>query len=142
MLVYRLFAEVVGLALFDRHCTGRADAEAESGTVAQFVSNDLRFAVHQLDGPFGAGADACAAAVAGFFIDFHDLADPFHFLVLLDLHFRGLAGVRTSRVIGLLKTRIPVRESHRLDPRQCGEGSQVVFKMVDWRRGSACAGMF
>jgi len=74
LLVGGLLIKVGRLALLQRQRSGRAHAQAEAGTVAQVVADDPGLAVHQLDSPLGARSHAGTAAIAQFFVDFHDLS--------------------------------------------------------------------
>jgi hypothetical protein len=90
------FVELRRLALFDRYRVLRAFAQARPEAVAVGLAEELRFAVDDFKGAFGAGYDTGAAAVAFIFVDFYYFSECFlsHFVSFSALFLNSGQGFR------------------------------------------------
>lgn len=112
---YRKNGKLRSLTNLQGQSPGRTDGQADSSSVTQFFFYHLGFAVFQNQCPFCTGTNACPAAVAQFFVDFHNgsrcqfihliyglVVSTFHHFNAFTLYHRfDLLYVGTSRVVAL-----------------------------------------
>jgi len=70
--------ECLGRTFFDTDRTSRAMSETRAQTITEFVGDEPRLPVDDLNGAFGAAWHALPAAVALVWIDVHDFSRGFH----------------------------------------------------------------
>jgi hypothetical protein len=70
-----LLVEVGCLPLLNAQSAGGTDSQAEASAIAQFLAHHTRLPIHDLDGTLGTWCHTCAAAIAEFLINPHNLSN-------------------------------------------------------------------
>jgi hypothetical protein len=73
------------LPLLDAERPGGTDCQTEASPIAQFIADNPRFAVHDLNGPLGTRGDTQPATVAQLLVNAYNLAFDHRLSIPLDL---------------------------------------------------------
>ena len=73
-MAYGNFVELIGFAFDDTYRVLRTFTQTSAESVAVFIGDQFRFAVDDLDRPFGTSGNALAATVAEGFVDLNDFS--------------------------------------------------------------------